>query len=62
MANEATQDDRNRLITDGENAQSESGQSKRPFDTSGLNWVPEPKDDDPPYRDWWVIGQEQDDE
>jgi hypothetical protein len=41
-----------------ENTQNE----KRPFDTSELNRVPEHEDDDPPYRDWWVVDEEQDEE
>ena len=28
---------------------------KRPFDTSGVNWVSDIEDDDPPYRSWWVV-------
>jgi hypothetical protein len=61
MANgEMWNKDRPRM--DAENAQSESGRNKRPFDTSGMNWVPEHEDDDPPYRDWWVVDEEQDDE
>jgi hypothetical protein len=45
-----------------DDTQSESGQIKRPFDTSGMNWVPEHQEGDPPYRDWWVIDCERDDE
>jgi len=32
-----------------------SGTGKRPFDTSGINWVPKLEEDDPPYRNWWVL-------
>ena len=31
------------------------GQTKRPFDTADLGRVPRPREDDPPYRPWWVI-------
>jgi hypothetical protein len=31
----------------------ESG--RRPFDTSELNSIPPVTEDDPPYRNWWVI-------
>lgn len=48
--------------TDADHGQSEASHIKRPFDTSGVNWVPELDDDDPPYRDWWVVNQEQDGE
>lgn len=48
--------------TDADHRQSEADHIKRPFDTSGVSWVPEHDDDDPPYRDWWVVNQEQDDE
>ena len=27
----------------------------RPYDTSDLDKVPRPTNDDPPYRSWWVI-------
>jgi hypothetical protein len=27
----------------------------RPFDTSELGKIPDPTDEDPPYRDWWVM-------
>jgi hypothetical protein len=29
---------------------------KRPYDSDELKRVPRPRDDDPPYRPWWVIG------
>lgn len=48
--------------TDTDHGPSEARHIKRPFDTSGVSWVPEREDDDPPYRDWWVVNQEQDDE
>jgi hypothetical protein len=31
-------------------------QPRRPFDNAELRRVPRPRDDDPPYRPWWVIG------
>ncbi|EJW10040.1 hypothetical protein A33M_0659 [Rhodovulum sp. PH10] len=27
----------------------------RPFDDSELDKLPQPTDDDPPYRPWWVV-------
>jgi hypothetical protein len=60
MAEGRAHDQMSHLGTDADHA--ESGQSKRPFDTSGVSWVFEHDDDDPPYRDWWVVNQEQDDE
>jgi hypothetical protein len=27
----------------------------RPFDLSELDKLPQPTDDDPPYRSWWVV-------
>ncbi len=27
----------------------------RPFDTRELDTLPQPRDDDPPYRPWWVV-------
>jgi hypothetical protein len=27
----------------------------RPYDTTELDKVPRPTDDDPPYRSWWVL-------
>jgi hypothetical protein len=35
----------------------ESGQHRErpPFDTSDLNQIPAPTEEDPPYRDWWVV-------
>lgn len=27
----------------------------RPFDSSELGNIPTTGDDDPPYRDWWVV-------
>ncbi len=29
--------------------------SRRPYDTTELDKVPRPTDDDPPYRSWWVL-------
>jgi hypothetical protein len=28
---------------------------RAPFDISGLNDIPQARDDDPPYQNWWVI-------
>lgn len=36
----------------------ENGQaptSRQPFDTSDLDTIPTTNDDDPPYRNWWVV-------
>ena len=34
----------------------EAGRDQRqPFDNSGLDQIPQPRSDDPPYRDWWVV-------
>jgi hypothetical protein len=27
----------------------------KPFDTRELDRLPQPTDDDPPYRPWWVV-------
>lgn len=27
----------------------------QPFDLSELDRLPQPNDDDPPYRPWWVV-------
>lgn len=27
----------------------------KPFDTDELDRLPQPTDDDPPYRPWWVV-------
>jgi hypothetical protein len=32
-----------------------SRNSGRPFDTRELDSLPQPTDDDPPYRPWWVV-------
>lgn len=29
--------------------------SSQPFDNSGLDDIPQPRSDDPPYRNWWVV-------
>lgn len=29
--------------------------SRTPFDTSDLNDIPRTTDEDPPYRNWWVV-------
>ncbi|MBZ0148661.1 MAG: hypothetical protein K8F62_14120 [Pseudorhodoplanes sp.] len=62
MADDATHKDNDHSGTDADHTHGEPGQTRRPFDTSGMNWVPERDDDDPPYRDWWAVNQEQDDE
>ena len=28
---------------------------RQPFDNSGLDEIPQPRSDDPPYRDWWAV-------
>ena len=61
MANEFELRQRGRDRQGPDQAQSESGQIERPFDTSGMNWVPELDEDDPPYRDWWAVESERDD-
>jgi hypothetical protein len=48
--------------TDADHRKNEAGHIKRPFDTSEVSWVPGHDDDDPPYRDWWVIESERDNE
>src|SRR6185295_10322638 len=39
---------------DSGRAGDDSGGS-HPYDSSDLDKVPRPADDDPPYRSWWVI-------
>jgi len=34
---------------------SDSAGGGRPYDSAGLEKVPRPTDDDPPYRPWWVL-------
>ena len=29
--------------------------ARPPFDTSDLDAIPQPTDEDPPYRQWWVV-------
>ena len=36
--------------------------AKRPFDTTELRRVPRPREDDPPYRSWWVIDSQASDD
>ena len=39
----------------GQKTTSQADKSQRmPFDTSDLRQIPTAKDDDPPYRNWWV--------
>ncbi|MGD9922086.1 MAG: hypothetical protein AB7V13_11655 [Pseudorhodoplanes sp.] len=33
----------------------ETSERRAPFDTSELNNIPRTTDEDPPYRDWWVV-------
>lgn len=33
----------------------DSTQARMPFDISDLDRIPETTDEDPPYRNWWVI-------
>lgn len=35
--------------------QSERSESRAPFDSSELNNIPRTTDEDPPYRNWWVV-------
>ena len=60
MANDVRHRGRERPETGDTESRSEA--TKRPFDTSGVSWVPEHDDNDPPYRDWWVIDSERDNE
>jgi hypothetical protein len=34
-----------------------TAEPRRPYDTSDMDWAPKSEDGDPPYRDWWVVGQ-----
>lgn len=58
MANE---DNRNKTERQMESSQSERKRAKRPFDTSDVSWVPHLQENDPPYRDWWVVHEERND-
>ena len=60
MADEEKRHDPTRPI-DGKAADG-TQRIRRPFDTCGVNWEPEPENDDPPYRDWWVVANERDEE
>jgi hypothetical protein len=64
MAGELRHHDKRHPETDDANAQGAfaRGQRKRPFDTSGVSWVPDHDEDDPPYRDWWVVEDEREGE
>jgi len=31
----------------------------RPFDTSALGRIPRPTADDPPYREWWALDEQE---
>jgi len=33
----------------------DDSEAGRPYDSSDLEKVPRPTNDDPPYRSWWVI-------
>jgi hypothetical protein len=35
--------------------QIEQRDSRAPFDSSDLNNIPPTTDEDPPYRNWWVV-------
>jgi hypothetical protein len=35
--------------------QIERSKPRAPFDSSELNNIPRPTDEDPPYRNWWVV-------
>jgi hypothetical protein len=40
---------------DEQSERSGSERAPRPFDSSELGNIPTIGDDDPPYRDWWVV-------
>ncbi len=48
------QDPEKQRAGDGGNAGIEQT-SRQPFDTSDLQRIPTARQDDPPYRDWWVM-------
>ena len=35
--------------------QNEHREQRAPFDSSDLNNIPRTTDEDPPYRNWWVL-------
>lgn len=58
MANDLINNDKRN--SDAEAAAPQSGtETKRPFDTSGVNWVPDFDEADPPYRNWWVAEEDE---
>lgn len=38
-----------------ERRENEPRSGRRPFDISDLNTIPSTTDEDPPYRNWWVV-------
>jgi hypothetical protein len=62
MAHELIHRDKRDYDAEDENPQrgSRGEPDKRPFDTSGMNWIPELEENDPPYRYWWVVEEEAD--
>jgi hypothetical protein len=35
-------------------------EQRRPFDSREIENIPKPRDDDPPYRPWWVAHDDED--
>jgi hypothetical protein len=35
----------------------ERREPRAPFDSSDLNNIPQTTDEDPPYRNWWVVSE-----
>lgn len=48
----------NRSEMDDQRDSGVATESRRPYDTSGMDWAPKSEDGDPPYRDWWVVDQD----
>jgi hypothetical protein len=59
MANEDNRNEAARPQVDCRHT--ERKRAKRPFDTSDVSWVPDLQENDPPYRDWWVVDEERND-
>jgi hypothetical protein len=59
MAHEDNRNEAERPQAD--NRHTELKRAKRPFDTSDVSWVPDLQENDPPYRDWWVVHEERND-
>jgi hypothetical protein len=36
-----------------------AAERRRPFDNSELGRIPRPTPDDPPYREWWVLDEQE---